>query len=105
MPGVVASCKTYYFVQPGDSCWSIELAKGISDAQLHKWNTGINADCTNLWANAVSADDARADRRLQGLEEEPDDLVDAVDLLCRGILPPLSRSIFVEGQRAILPLN
>ncbi|AEO69849.1 carbohydrate-binding module family 50 protein, partial [Thermothielavioides terrestris NRRL 8126] len=52
MPGVVASCKTYYFVQPGDSCWSIELAKGISDAQLHKWNTGINADCTNLWANA-----------------------------------------------------
>jgi LysM repeat protein len=52
MPGVTTKCRTYYYVNSGDSCWSIEQAKGVSLDQLRSWNTGINSDCTNLWANA-----------------------------------------------------
>lgn len=52
MPGIVSNCKTYYYVQPGDSCWSIEQAKGITLQQILAWNTGIDSGCTNMWANA-----------------------------------------------------
>ncbi|KAL4934338.1 LysM peptidoglycan-binding domain-containing protein [Aspergillus undulatus] len=49
IPGIVESCQTFYQVQPGDSCYSITMAAGITTAQFREWNTGINAGCTNLW--------------------------------------------------------
>jgi len=52
MPGVTTKCKTYYFVKPGDTCLAIEKATAITQKQLLSWNTGINTDCTNMWANA-----------------------------------------------------
>ncbi|KAK8116045.1 LysM domain protein [Apiospora sp. TS-2023a] len=51
MPGVVDECKKFHKVQPGDSCYSIEQAAGISFQQFRQWNTQTNAQCSNLWAD------------------------------------------------------
>ena len=52
MPGTVAACKKFHLVVPGEGCWVIEQTEKISHADFMRWNTGVNADCTNLWANA-----------------------------------------------------
>lgn len=49
MPGITSKCKTYYQIKSGDSCWTIQQAKGVTLAQLRSWTTEINAGCTNLW--------------------------------------------------------
>jgi len=36
-------------VRSGDSCYTIELAQGVTLAQLLSWNTQVNSLCTNLW--------------------------------------------------------
>jgi LysM repeat protein len=41
------TCQTYY-VQPSDTCVTIELAKGIGLGSLMKYNSWIDAACTNL---------------------------------------------------------
>ncbi|CAG8216585.1 unnamed protein product [Penicillium nalgiovense] len=51
MPGIVGTCKTYYKVKSGDSCYSINLAAGITLAQFRSWNTQVDATCTNLWVD------------------------------------------------------
>jgi LysM repeat protein len=49
MPGIVSNCNKYYMVRSGDSCYTIELAQGVTLAQLLSWNTQVNSLCTNLW--------------------------------------------------------
>ncbi|KAL4877047.1 hypothetical protein BJY04DRAFT_231176 [Aspergillus karnatakaensis] len=49
MPGIISSCKEFYEVQSGDSCWAINEQAGITLAQFREWNKEINAACTNLW--------------------------------------------------------
>ncbi|OJJ66126.1 hypothetical protein ASPBRDRAFT_211716 [Aspergillus brasiliensis CBS 101740] len=51
MPGIVSNCKTFYKVQEGDSCYSIDTAAGITLAQFRSWNTEIDSTCTNLWVD------------------------------------------------------
>ncbi|KAF7588640.1 hypothetical protein BBP40_005422 [Aspergillus hancockii] len=51
MPGIVKECKKYYKVKPGDSCYSIDTATGITLDQFRSWNTKINAACSNLWVD------------------------------------------------------
>ncbi|KAJ5976026.1 hypothetical protein N7481_009733 [Penicillium waksmanii] len=51
MPCIVSTCQTYYKVKSGDSCYSIDLAAGITLAQFRSWNTQIDATCTNLWVD------------------------------------------------------
>ncbi|KAE8148761.1 hypothetical protein BDV25DRAFT_12010 [Aspergillus avenaceus] len=51
MPGIVDSCKTFYKVKSGDSCYSINAAAGITLDQFRKWNTQIDATCSNLWVD------------------------------------------------------
>ncbi|KAJ7113404.1 hypothetical protein C8R44DRAFT_526819, partial [Mycena epipterygia] len=41
-------CSQTYTVVSGDTCSTIESKTGISDAQLHQLNAGINSGCTNL---------------------------------------------------------
>ncbi|KAJ7822870.1 hypothetical protein B0H14DRAFT_2598183 [Mycena olivaceomarginata] len=41
-------CSQTYTVMSGDTCSTIESRFGISDAQLHTLNPGINSGCTNL---------------------------------------------------------
>lgn len=48
--GVTSNCKTYYKVVSGDGCNTIEAQFGISDANFRKWNSFLNAGCSNLWA-------------------------------------------------------
>lgn len=49
MPGIIASCKTYYQVKSGDSCYSIYTAAGITLSNFLLWNTEVNSSCSNLW--------------------------------------------------------
>ncbi|CAK7214427.1 Chitinase 2 [Sporothrix bragantina] len=43
------ACKAYYTVEAGNSCYTIDLAAGITFDQLQAMNPGvINDDCTNL---------------------------------------------------------
>ncbi|KAL4897793.1 hypothetical protein BDV59DRAFT_208451 [Aspergillus ambiguus] len=49
MPGIVSNCKQFYKVKSGDSCYTINTAAGITLAQFRKWNTQIDAGCSNLW--------------------------------------------------------
>ena len=51
MPGIVSNCKTFYKVKPGDDCYSIETAAGITLAEFRSWNTQIDASCSNLWVD------------------------------------------------------
>lgn len=48
-PGIVANCNKWYLVKSGDSCFTIEQAQAVSAANFQKWNTGIKADCSNLF--------------------------------------------------------
>ncbi|KAJ6540599.1 hypothetical protein B0H19DRAFT_1381639 [Mycena capillaripes] len=41
-------CAQTYTVVGGDTCAAIESKTGVSDAQLHQLNPGINSGCTNL---------------------------------------------------------
>jgi hypothetical protein len=47
--GIVGNCNKYYKVVSGDGCDVIEKKNGITDAQFRKWNTGIDAGCTNVF--------------------------------------------------------
>ncbi|KAF7368271.1 hypothetical protein MVEN_00148000 [Mycena venus] len=42
------ACTQTYTVVGGDTCAAIESKTGVSDAQLHQLNPGINSGCTNL---------------------------------------------------------
>lgn len=53
MPGIVPGCTRYYRVVSGDSCDAIASKAGITVANFRKWNTYINAGCTNLWLDAL----------------------------------------------------
>lgn len=46
--GTTNTCYTWYTVQSGDGCYSIEQAYEISLAQLQAWNPDLHADCGNL---------------------------------------------------------
>ncbi|KAL9589672.1 MAG: hypothetical protein Q9203_001545 [Teloschistes exilis] len=48
-PGIVSNCNKYYLVKSGDSCYTIEQAQKVTAANFQKWNTGIKADCSNLY--------------------------------------------------------
>ncbi|KAL8746230.1 MAG: hypothetical protein Q9190_001717 [Brigantiaea leucoxantha] len=48
-PGIVSNCNKYYLVKSGDSCYTIEQAQKVTAANFQKWNTGIKADCSNLF--------------------------------------------------------
>ncbi|KAL8833430.1 MAG: hypothetical protein Q9170_004273 [Blastenia crenularia] len=48
-PGIVSNCNKYYLVKSGDSCYTIEQAQAVTAANFQKWNTGIKADCSNLF--------------------------------------------------------
>ncbi|KAJ7221998.1 hypothetical protein C8J57DRAFT_981942, partial [Mycena rebaudengoi] len=41
-------CTQTYTVVSGDTCSKIEAQTGVSDAQLHTLNPGINTGCTDL---------------------------------------------------------
>ncbi|OIW22418.1 hypothetical protein CONLIGDRAFT_587445, partial [Coniochaeta ligniaria NRRL 30616] len=50
-PSIVSNCNKFYFVQPGTACSTVPSANGITQAQLFAWNSGVNADCSGLWAS------------------------------------------------------
>ncbi|KAF8147950.1 hypothetical protein K438DRAFT_1510708, partial [Mycena galopus ATCC 62051] len=46
-------CTQTYTVVSGDTCSKIEGQTGVSDAELHTLNPGINSGCTNLQIGQV----------------------------------------------------
>ncbi|KAK3318694.1 hypothetical protein B0H66DRAFT_622771 [Apodospora peruviana] len=50
-PGMVGNCKTFYFVQQGDTCVNIAAKYNVSTDQLIAWNPFARSDCTKLLAN------------------------------------------------------
>ncbi|KAK8043699.1 hypothetical protein PG993_006129 [Apiospora rasikravindrae] len=49
-PGMVSNCKKFHYVSPGDACAQITTYEGISLADFTRWNTGVGADCSNMWS-------------------------------------------------------
>ncbi|PWY82543.1 LysM domain-containing protein [Aspergillus eucalypticola CBS 122712] len=49
LPGIVENCNSFHLIKDGENCWSISNEAGITLAQLHEWNTELNAACDNLW--------------------------------------------------------
>ncbi|KAG7287396.1 hypothetical protein NEMBOFW57_006907 [Staphylotrichum longicolle] len=50
--GMTTSCKTFHFVQSGQTCQTITQRYGITQANFVKWNPAVKSDCTGMWANA-----------------------------------------------------
>jgi LysM repeat protein len=49
--GMVANCRKFYLVRPGDGCYNIATAYGISLTELYDWNPAVRTDCSVLLAN------------------------------------------------------
>ncbi|KAF9882862.1 hypothetical protein FE257_004948 [Aspergillus nanangensis] len=47
--GMVTNCKTFYKVVDGSTCDSIAKAKGVTVANIEKWNPGVGSTCSSLW--------------------------------------------------------
>jgi LysM repeat protein len=47
--GMVSSCKSFYYVQSGDSCYDIAASNGIALDTLYDWNPALGGDCSGLW--------------------------------------------------------
>ncbi|KAL8692320.1 MAG: hypothetical protein Q9218_002637 [Villophora microphyllina] len=48
-PSTVPTCKQYYKVLPGDTCFSIANNFKVSLDQFNKWNMGVGATCEKLF--------------------------------------------------------
>ncbi|KAK0745455.1 hypothetical protein B0T18DRAFT_306414, partial [Schizothecium vesticola] len=53
IPGIVSNYKRYTLVVSGDSCEIVSQRYGINVNDFKKWNTYINAQCTNIWLGAL----------------------------------------------------
>ncbi|KAJ5655288.1 hypothetical protein N7507_007238 [Penicillium longicatenatum] len=51
MPGIISTCDSYYLVESGDSCYSIEQAYSITAAEFMEWNPDVGSSCASLWAD------------------------------------------------------
>ncbi|KAF9894401.1 hypothetical protein FE257_007904 [Aspergillus nanangensis] len=49
MPGIIDTCKRYYQVKDGDSCWSIQQQYGITASLFNRWNPLVGSSCASLW--------------------------------------------------------
>ena len=49
-PGMVTNCKKFHYVAEGVVCSQIISYQKITLADFLKWNTGVGADCRNMWA-------------------------------------------------------
>jgi len=49
--GMVENCKTFYYVQQGETCDTIAARFHIVEAQIVAWNPSAKSDCTNLSAD------------------------------------------------------
>jgi len=49
--GMVNNCKTFYFVQQGETCDNIAARFRIAEKDVVDWNPSARPDCTNLLAN------------------------------------------------------
>ena len=47
--GMTGNCKSFRFIQGGDSCESIAKWAMISLDDFYRWNTGIGSSCQYLW--------------------------------------------------------
>ncbi|KAL2193081.1 LysM domain-containing protein [Corynascus similis CBS 632.67] len=50
--GMTTTCKTFHFVQSGQTCQTITQRYGITQADFVRWNPAVRSDCTGMWANA-----------------------------------------------------
>lgn len=48
-PGMVGDCNAFYYVQSGDTCSKIASRKGITVAEIERWNPKVGSSCSDLW--------------------------------------------------------
>ncbi|KAJ5621122.1 hypothetical protein N7510_005106 [Penicillium lagena] len=48
-PYAASPCQKYHTVQSGDYCDKVATDVGITFSQLRQWNSGLDAECSNLW--------------------------------------------------------
>ncbi|KAK3897303.1 LysM domain-containing protein [Staphylotrichum tortipilum] len=47
--GMIGNCRTFYYVNDGQTCSDVLAKNGITLAQLFAWNPSVKADCSGLW--------------------------------------------------------
>ncbi|KAK4209498.1 LysM domain-containing protein [Rhypophila decipiens] len=47
---MIAGCRRFYFVQPGEGCWAISDAAGISVDDFYLYNPAAAPDCGSMWS-------------------------------------------------------
>ncbi|KAH8168701.1 hypothetical protein LIA77_11965 [Sarocladium implicatum] len=47
--GMVANCNKFHLIKDTTTCQGIADYNKVSLADVLKWNTGLNSDCSNLW--------------------------------------------------------
>ncbi|KAM7196838.1 LysM domain containing protein [Rhypophila sp. PSN 637] len=47
---MIAGCRRFYFVQPGEGCWAISDAAGISVDDFYVYNPAAAPDCGSMWS-------------------------------------------------------
>ncbi|KAK3348646.1 hypothetical protein B0T25DRAFT_457164 [Lasiosphaeria hispida] len=52
--GMTTSCKTFHFMQSGQTCTDLAKRYGISIDQIKAWNPAAGSQCTGLWANTYA---------------------------------------------------
>ncbi|KAF2963952.1 hypothetical protein GQX73_g9614 [Xylaria multiplex] len=52
-PGMVGNCKTFHYVNSGETCTTIATRYGITVANIISWNTGVGASCS-VWASTYA---------------------------------------------------
>jgi len=48
--GMVANCRKFYYVVPGDGCYNLAVAQGIALSDFYGWNPAVKTDCSGLQA-------------------------------------------------------
>lgn len=53
-PGMVGNCNKFHLIKDTTTCQGIADYNKVRLSDIHKWNTGINQQCTNLWLGAYA---------------------------------------------------
>ncbi|KAK8028333.1 LysM domain-containing protein [Apiospora marii] len=52
--GMTGNCKSFHFVQSGDTCASITSRYGIPLSSFVSWNPAVGSSCTGMWADTYA---------------------------------------------------
>ncbi|EQL01783.1 hypothetical protein G6O67_007219 [Ophiocordyceps sinensis] len=53
-PGYHRKCRSFAWVNKGDTCWGVASQNYVSLEDFMAWNSGAGKDCATLWAGTYA---------------------------------------------------